>query len=60
MKKFGGEFHDFGKWGRVLNGKLERIEGDGGKVAPGRYKAQADDLHAGRTPRVKGGSADGR
>lgn len=33
-----------------------RVEGDGWKEALEEYKAQADDLHAGRTPRVK---ADG-
>ena len=32
---------------------MERIEGDGWKEALELYKAQADDLHAGRTPRVK-------
>ncbi len=34
-----------------VNGKLERIEGDGWKEALEEYKAVADDLHAGRTPR---------
>jgi integrase len=32
---------------------MERIEGDGWKEALELYKAQADDLHAGRTPRVQ-------
>jgi integrase len=35
---------------------MERIEGDGWKEALEEYKAVADDLHAGRTPRVQ---ADG-
>jgi integrase len=32
---------------------MERLPGDGWKEALEVYKAQADDLHAGRTPRVK-------
>lgn len=32
---------------------MVRVEGDGWKEALAIYKAQADDLHAGRTPRVK-------
>jgi integrase len=52
QKKIRGKIHYFGKWGRVVNGKLERIEGDGWEEALDLYKAQADDLHAGRTPRV--------
>ena len=33
---------------------MTRVEGDGWKQALELYKAQADDLHVGRTPRVKG------
>jgi integrase len=43
----------FGHWGRIRNGKMERLPDDGWKEALELYKAQADDLHAGRTPRVK-------
>jgi integrase len=32
---------------------MQRVEGDGWKEALEIYKAQADDLHAGRTPRPK-------
>jgi integrase len=39
-----------------VEGKLVRVEGDGWKEALELYKRQADDLHAGRTPRV---AADG-
>lgn len=46
--------HYFGRWGQIHNGKMERIVGDGWQEALALYKAQADDLHAGRTPRVKG------
>jgi integrase len=56
QKKIRGKIFYFGRWARHVNGKLERIEGDGWEEALEEYKAQADDLHAGRTPRVK---ADG-
>src|SRR5689334_9782664 len=54
QKKIRGKIHYFGRWARRVNGKLERVEGDGWKEALELYKAQADDLHAGRTPRVRG------
>jgi integrase len=50
-KKILGRVHYFGKWGRVINGKLTRIEGDGWQSALELYQAQRDDLFAGRTPR---------
>jgi hypothetical protein len=53
QKKIRGRVHYFGRWARVVNGKLERVPEDGWKEALEIYKAQADDLHAGRTPRVK-------
>src|SRR5262245_51325454 len=58
QKKIRGKIHYFGRWGQVVNGKLVRIEGDDPdcwwKPALALYKEQADDLHAGRTPRIKG------
>jgi integrase len=54
QKKIRGKIHYFGRWARRVNGNLERIEGDGWKEALEEYKAVADDLHAGRTPRVQG------
>jgi integrase len=54
QKKIRGKIHYFGRWARRVNGKLERVEGDGWKEALEEYKAVADDLHAGRTPRAKG------
>jgi integrase len=53
QKKISGKIHYFGRWGKVVDGSLTRIEGDGWKDALEIYKAQADDLHAGRTPRPK-------
>ena len=52
QKKIRGKTHYFGKWGRRVDGKLARVEGDGWKDALAEYKRVADDLHAGRTPRV--------
>src|SRR6516164_9808062 len=54
QKKICGKIHYFGRWAKRVNGKLVRVEGDGWKEALEAYKAVADDLHAGRTPRVKG------
>jgi integrase len=52
MKKINGGICYFGTWARRVNGKLERVEGDGWKEALELYRVQADDLHAGRTPSV--------
>lgn len=51
QKRINGQLHYFGKWGRVRNGKLERLPDDGWKDALDIYEAQKDDLYAGRTPR---------
>jgi integrase len=53
LKNIRGKFHFFGRWARRVNGVLTRIEGDGWEEAVKLYKSQADDLHAGRTPRAK-------
>ncbi len=52
QKKIRGRIYYFGRWGRVVNGKMERVEGDGWQEALEQYQRVADDLHAGRTPRV--------
>lgn len=52
QKKIRGKIHYFGNWGRRVDGKMQRVEGDGWQEALELYKAQADDLHAGRTPRT--------
>src|SRR5688572_16518884 len=55
QKKIRGRIHYFGKWGRRINGVMTRVPGDGWEEALAQYKAQADDLHAGRTPQVAAG-----
>jgi integrase len=52
QKKINGETHYFGAWAKRVDGKLERIEGDGWQEALATYNRQADALHAGRTPRI--------
>src|SRR5438105_9763333 len=55
QKKIRGKIHYFGRWGKVVNGKLEQLPGDEWwKPALELYQEQKDDLFAGRTPRVKG------
>ncbi len=57
QKKICGKTCYFGRWGHIRDGKMERLPDDGWQAALALYKAQADDLHAGRTPRVS--STDG-
>jgi integrase len=45
MKKIGGKIFYFGKWGRRVDGKLVRAEGDGWKEALAEYQAQVDAIH---------------
>src|SRR5437899_3285799 len=52
QKKIRGKIHYFDNWKRRVNGKEVRVDGDGWEAALALYKAQADDLHAGRTPRT--------
>ncbi len=55
QKKIRGQIHYFGKWAKRVNGQLTPLPYEASwKEALEIYKAQADDLHAGRTPRVKG------
>jgi integrase len=50
QKKIRGRIYYFGRWARMVNGRLERVEGDGWKEALAQYKRVADDPHAGRVP----------
>jgi integrase len=53
MKKIRGTIYYFGNWARRVEGVLVRVDGDGAKEAEAAYNAVREDLHAGRTPRVK-------
>src|SRR5687768_14435631 len=35
QKKIRGKVHYFGRWGRLVNGKMVRVEGGGGHASPG-------------------------
>lgn len=50
-KKIRGKVHYFGRWGRVKNGKMVRVEGNGWREALEEYKQQAEALRTGRKPR---------
>jgi len=52
-KKIRGTIRHFGRWGRIVKGKMTRLPGDGWKESLGIYKAQVDELQSGRTPRKK-------
>src|SRR5262245_57737794 len=54
QKKIRGTIYYFGAWMKRVDGVPTRVKCDGRKEALEEYKQQADDLHAGRTPRVKG------
>jgi integrase len=54
-KKIKGELCYFGRWGRIVDGKMQVLPDDGAwKEALELYKSQVDDLQAGRKPRAKG------
>jgi integrase len=55
QKKIRGKIHYFGRWANRVAGKLVRVPGDGWQEALAAYQEVADDLHAGRTPRVRSG-----
>lgn len=50
QKKIRGHLFYFGRWGKRVDGKMQRLEGDGWEEALKLYEAQAADLHAGRIP----------
>lgn len=53
-KKIRGTIYYFGRWGRIRNGKMEHLPyQESWEAALTLYRAQRDDLHAGRTPRAK-------
>ncbi len=54
-KSIRGKVHYFARWGKRVNGKMERLEGDGWQAALEEYEATRDALYAGRTPRARSG-----
>ena len=54
QKKIRGKSAYFGKWGKCVNGKMERLPGDGWKEALGQYNLEKDYLYPGRTQRARG------
>jgi len=55
-KSIKGDVYYFGKWGKRVDGKLERIPGDGWKEALELYEQQREDLYAGRKPQLSSGA----
>jgi integrase len=56
-KKIRRKIHYFGRWARVIDGKLTALPYEPAwKDALEQYKVQADDLHAGRPPRETAGA----
>ena len=47
------KIHYFGRWGRVVHGRMQRLPGDGRQEALKLWNAQKDELLAGREPRIK-------
>ena len=58
-KRIRGQLRYFGKWAKREGGELIALP-DGGnwKAALARYKAEIDDLQAGRIPRARTGDSD--
>jgi len=52
-KSIKGKVVYFGRWGRIRNGKMERLPDDGWREALEQYEEERDALYAGRTPRKK-------
>jgi integrase len=53
-KKINGKIKHFGRWGRIVEGKLTALPyNESWNQALALYKAQCDDLYAGRTPKVR-------
>src|SRR5262245_7587513 len=57
-RKINGKLRYFGRWGKVVDGVVERLPGDGWIEAEALYESQRADLYAGRVPasvRIKNG-----
>lgn len=53
QKKIGGKIFYYGRWGRVVGGKLTRLPGDGWKEALALYEAVETDDRLGRPRRAE-------
>jgi len=53
QKKINGRIYYFGRWGKILDGEMQRLPDDGWQTALALYKAQIDDIQAGKTPRAR-------
>lgn len=54
QKKIKGKIHYFGHWGKIVNGKMERLPNDGWQEALALYKASADTGFTERAPGKEG------
>ena len=52
-KSIRGKVKYFGRWGRRVNGKMERLPDDGWQTALDEYNRTRDALYQGKTPRPK-------
>lgn len=50
-KKIRGKLRYCGRWGRIVDGKMQRIKDDGWEAALAKYKRNSEAWYAGRTPR---------
>lgn len=50
-KSIRGKLHYFGRWGRKVGGKMERIESDGWQEALAEFERTRDALYQGKMPR---------
>jgi integrase len=56
QKKIKGKIHYFGRWGKVVDGSMTRIQDDGcWQAASELYEQQREALYAGRKPDLPGG-----
>ena len=53
QKKIKGKLYYFGKWGKVVNGRMTRLPDDGWQAALEKYQNDREDRYANRTPRAK-------
>lgn len=52
QKKINGRIFYYGRWGKIVNGKMTRLPGDGWREALALYEAVREDDHTGRERRA--------